>query len=60
MKKEYVKPESVVRDVRVKCYMQQVSKATTDMATNTEKAVDNIYGIDVSNEIWGNNNLDEL
>ena len=64
MKKEYVKPTTVMRNVKLSCYINQVSATALRGTYNTGKrfenengGVDMGYGIGVNNDIWDNDNL---
>lgn len=59
MKKVYVHPAIIVRDVNMSVYMHQISRAKTTAAPNTSNTFnDGFHDIDVSNdtgsEIWNN------
>ena len=56
MKKEYVLPIEVTRDVCIQCYMRYFSKEQTDYTGNMDDIMNgNDHEIGINNDdIWGN------
>ena len=57
MKKKYVCPQTLTRDVNIQCYMRYISKAEINNAHNMDAVMseeNNSYDIGVNNDdIWG-------